>query len=202
MERRRARRLVHAPTTRSGAIGTKGPKSSRPPQSQDLTGAQAVGAREGRRRLNQACRVCGANRGAGPYGGAHFSLASSSAREETLQGPGRPRTERRGPGDFRRPRRTRRSDRGKPARRVLATLPHPLHGQPHGRLRPGIERYSGSRMSPRHSASPQAKRTQRQPDRSDRTMRRAACARPGVRVRRARRCRTNSDGRQTCVTPA
>ena len=52
--------------------------------------------------------------------------------EHVLRRPGRPRPDRGPAGHQRRPRRPGRGDRGEPARRHLATLPHPLRREPDG----------------------------------------------------------------------
>ena len=68
-----------------------------------------------------------------------LGVATSTARvrgrlEHLLQGPRRPRPVRGRAGHLRRAHRPGRRDRGEPARRVLATVPHPLHRQPDVRV--------------------------------------------------------------------
>ena len=54
--------------------------------------------------------------------------------EHLLRRPCRPRPGRGATGDLRCPRRARRGDRGEPAGSRVAALPHPLRGEPHGRV--------------------------------------------------------------------
>ena len=119
---RRARGGVPHPTARGrGPVHLRGRRR---------VGAQGPRGRPGRRRARpgrhrgQRRRAPGDPRRAGHHRRGRRRLA------RVLPRPGRPRPVRRQAGHLRCPRRPGRRDRRDPARSLLATVPHPLRGQP------------------------------------------------------------------------